>query len=254
MSETLGRDWTYPLPEHVLNGVSAARSMADIQDVVSQFLGDIGFKKLTYHLVRVDGFGDHLLSFISDYPEEWLQRYVSLGYIHHDLVHTRGRKTVLPVQWAGLQRGALTVESSRVFDEAREFGLIDGLSIPVHGPHSFALFSAVADGTARERAVAMERSRDALTILALHVHERARTLLDLIVRQVSDTQANLTARERECLQWLAAGKTGPQIATILNITDATANQHIQSCVRKLNATTRTHAAVKAIVMGLVEPG
>ena len=39
------------------------------------FLADIGFGRATYHLARVDGYGDNLLAFMSDYPAEWLTRY-----------------------------------------------------------------------------------------------------------------------------------------------------------------------------------
>jgi DNA-binding CsgD family transcriptional regulator len=51
----------------------------------------------------------------------------------------------------------------------------------------------------------------------------------------------LTAREREILHWIAEGKRDAEIATILNLSVRTVEQHVRSCLRKLNVETRTAA-------------
>ena len=56
----------------------------------------------------------------------------------------------------------------------------------------------------------------------------------------------LTPRERECLSWVASGKTDWEISQILNISEQTAHEYVQNALIKLNATTRAQAVATAI--------
>lgn len=67
-----------------------------------------------------------------------------------------------------------------------------------------------------------------------------------------DIVSPITAREREILQWVHKGKTNWEIAGILDISPLTVKNHVQNILRKLNVQNRSHAAVKASQMGLVQ--
>lgn len=56
----------------------------------------------------------------------------------------------------------------------------------------------------------------------------------------------LTAREREVLRWVAAGKTDRDIASILAISPRTVHKHLQRVYDKLGVETRTAAAMRAL--------
>lgn len=56
----------------------------------------------------------------------------------------------------------------------------------------------------------------------------------------------LTAREREVLRWVAAGKTDRDIASILAISPRTVHKHLQRIYDKLGVETRTAAAMRAL--------
>lgn len=62
----------------------------------------------------------------------------------------------------------------------------------------------------------------------------------------------LTDREIEILKLVADGYTNKEISKILYISVHTAHAHISAIARKLNATSRTQAAVNGIRMGLIE--
>lgn len=62
----------------------------------------------------------------------------------------------------------------------------------------------------------------------------------------------ITVREREILQWIHRGKTNWEIASILDISPLTVKNHVQNILRKLNVQNRSHAAVKASQLGLVQ--
>jgi DNA-binding CsgD family transcriptional regulator len=58
--------------------------------------------------------------------------------------------------------------------------------------------------------------------------------------------APLTAREREVLEWVAAGKTDRDIAAILGISPRTVHKHLQHAYAKLGVETRTAAVMRAL--------
>jgi DNA-binding CsgD family transcriptional regulator len=60
-------------------------------------------------------------------------------------------------------------------------------------------------------------------------------------RREPSAQAALTSREREILYWVVEGKRDAEIAAILNLSVRTVEQHVRSCLMKLNVETRTAA-------------
>jgi DNA-binding NarL/FixJ family response regulator len=56
----------------------------------------------------------------------------------------------------------------------------------------------------------------------------------------------LTPRAAEALLWVAQGKTNPDIATILGITESTVKKHVQEMFDKLGVETRGAATVRAL--------
>lgn len=61
----------------------------------------------------------------------------------------------------------------------------------------------------------------------------------------------LSTRELEVMRWAAEGKTSYEIGIILGLTERTVNFHVAKAIFKLNASNKTHAAVKAAVLGLI---
>ena len=60
----------------------------------------------------------------------------------------------------------------------------------------------------------------------------------------------VTAREREVLTWLAAGKTDREIAEILSANPRTVQKHLQHIYEKLGVETRTAAVMRAMELSL----
>lgn len=61
----------------------------------------------------------------------------------------------------------------------------------------------------------------------------------------ADAPVPLSETERECLKWLAEGKSDHEIATIMQISEATVPVHIQRIMRKFRVATRAQAIVFA---------
>ncbi len=62
---------------------------------------------------------------------------------------------------------------------------------------------------------------------------------------------SLTQRELEVLQLLAEGSTNGEISQRLYISPKTTKNHLAAIFQKLDVTNRTHALVRAVIMGLV---
>lgn len=63
---------------------------------------------------------------------------------------------------------------------------------------------------------------------------------------------SLSPREKEVIYWVSLGKTNWEIGIILDISLYTVKNHIKSILKKLDACNRTHAAQRAIRMGVIQ--
>lgn len=70
--------------------------------------------------------------------------------------------------------------------------------------------------------------------------------------RLAGPSSELTARELEVLTRAMDGSSNPEIAECLNVTAETVKSHIGHVIVKLGARNRTHAAVLAVRLGLVD--
>jgi LuxR family quorum-sensing system transcriptional regulator CciR len=134
-----------------------------------------------------------------------------------------------------------------VLDEAREAGLAGGLSIPVHQPGGSILLINLSGPL---RSVNEATNSRLAYLISTQFHFELQRLTRKPSRRASHF---LTPRQRECLTWVARGKTSSEIAAILGISHYTVNYHIEEAMTALNCNCRTAAAVNATVQGLIEP-
>ena len=90
--------------------------------------------------------------------------------------------------------------------------------------------------------------RHDLHLLALYYHQ--------IIQSIDSTQASLISlneREEEILYWTAAGKTSPEIGTILGLSEKTVQYHLYNSMKKLDVYNKPQAVAKAILLGLIKP-
>jgi len=181
---------------------------------------------------------------LSNYPEAWQRRYHAAGYIAIDPTVIRGRKSQTPMLWSD----ELFADATNLWDEARASGLRVGWA------------QSSLDGHGIGGMVTLARSHDDITPAELAAKElRMRWLVNMahlaFSRKISprlvQPSSELTKREIEVLQWTADGKTAPEIGDILEVSHHTVVFHVSNAMRKLNASSRTAAAVKAAMLGLL---
>ncbi|WP_404294847.1 LuxR family transcriptional regulator (plasmid) [Microvirga sp. RSM25] len=182
-----------------------------------------------------------------NYPDEWQERCFEMGYDRIDPIAKTCRKRADAFQWSEVYNDASTTENERrVFDEAATFGLRSGITVPLHGPNgSFAIMSFAQpwDRGFQSRTITY------LQLAAVHFHLRVAKFAN---SSGIEEAPNLSLREKECILWTARGKSSWEVGIILGISANTVNFHIKKVMRKLDAASRTVAAIKAVNFGIIE--
>lgn len=205
----------------------------------------LGFKNFVYrHQVAGASTSRCVLD---GYPPAWRARYEDAGYAEIDPLIRHCLSRTVPLIWDDdLFKGP----AARIRDEAKTYGLVYGVSCPVHDRGgTFSMLSMATDCPFQHLEADTLRLLSLSQLFANFVHSAMRKLLDSECRQQS--ACDLTAREREALQWAGRGKTAWEISKILGIGQRTAVFHLSNAVRKLGANNRAQAVVIASARGLI---
>ncbi len=87
-----------------------------------------------------------------------------------------------------------------------------------------------------------------LQIISTHLFEHFRKSQFAVTQK----KFSLTPRERDCLMWTSRGKTSADIGQIMKISEHTVNHYLTCAIRKMDAVSRTQAAVKALRAGEID--
>lgn len=111
----------------------------------------------------------------------------------------------------------------------------DGIVVPVHAEGHLAWYSGFAGP-------APDLSQRTLSVMSAAVHAGYARFLELLDDKTP--RSPLTAREAECLRWVAEGKTDNEVGKILEISPRTVRFHINNAKGKLGVATRIQAVAK----------
>ncbi|WP_316192617.1 MULTISPECIES: LuxR family transcriptional regulator [unclassified Bradyrhizobium] len=182
----------------------------------------------------------------------WIEHYNQQNYVHIDPIAQSLRETMTPYVWSEeCSARRLTSSERRVMDEAKDAGLIDGFTIPIHGPRMLtSCVSFSTNGQPLERSV-----RHCLHFMALLTYHR----LNELTRTASCSAATQTSasrlapRELDCLYWAMRGMKSKEIAFQTRLSIRTVDQYIRTAILKLRAGNRGEAIRLAILNGLLKP-
>jgi LuxR family transcriptional activator of conjugal transfer of Ti plasmids len=169
---------------------------------------------------------------ISNYPIAWTDHYLRQQYQRVDPVILEALATPEPFEWGGeFGLGAISKRQRALLDEAAQFGIRCGFTIPIHdgrGPVAAVTFAADERHPTFERCIAEYRRVLQLMAMHFHAHARRRLLADHVVDGVL-----LSPREFECLEWATRGKSAWETGQILSISRRTASFHLENAKAKL---------------------
>lgn len=186
------------------------------------------------------------LSIVMNWPPELLSTYDQLALMPNSPVLQTLLRSTLPLSWSihELRHSEDPEVRNAIVDLFASFGLERGICFSTHAPCGRR--GAVSFTGRRE--LPDEAEQMELGYVANLLFERAFA----ITLPAGPTDLVLSARERECLQWTAAGKTSSEISSILKLSGHTVNHYLSAACQKLGAMNRTHAACKALREGLID--
>jgi len=238
-------------------GLDCIHSVDALQTRYCKELAGLGFERYTYvhslsHALEESSpeyFGEALV-LGSTFPVEFREIYRRHGFHRSDPIIEACRKSMAPVDWEEVaERDELDESGKALFEYARQYGIAQGFSIPIHGPNGGLGIVSLASDMPREefRQLVTSHQSDIHLMTAMY-HERVHQLLP--VRLENESDYNLSPREAECLHWTAQGKTAWEIAQICEISQNTVNFHLKNSMAKLGVHSKTHAVAKALSLRL----
>lgn len=216
--------------QNFIDRLSESVDAIGLREAMAEVAGALDLHWFAYLAVPRHRRGEPQL--ISTYPPAWTTYYLQSHYECLDPVIVRARARLEPFEWGlDIDTLALSREQRRLFDEAAEFGIRCGFTIPIHdrrGQIATVTFAADNRHPAFCRSIAAHGL--VLQLLAMYFHAHARRKLAPL-RAVDGVL--LSPREFECLEWAAQGKSAWEIGRILGISRRTAAFHLNNAKAKL---------------------
>ncbi len=206
---------------------------------------DIGFEYCSMG-VSFPTFGNAAKeSWSTNYPSHWQEFYHRNNCLTLDPVISTALRSAMPVVWAD----DLFKDHRAFWEEARTHGVRHGWTLAMHGRSGEKGLISLSRS---DVAVSTEELDEAEARLVWLSHTANSVMAGLVAREHSAEAApELTKREREVLCWTAAGKTSHEVGVILGISTRTINFHVAGALTKLDATNKTQAVAKAIMLDLL---
>lgn len=234
-----------------LDSLQNTHGIEALRDMMGRHLERIGFNRFAYLAIRIPG-NPKVPFVITTYLDDWAIHYQDHDYMNFDPVVSMAGQSVLPFEWLSINDKRRATKRQRlVLNEAGDFGMKGGFTVPIHGPGgAMAAMSASSDVNHKEFNDLWEKHKHDVHLMGLYYHVAVgNSVLD------TDTPSlvRLTDRERECLLWTARGKTAWEASEILHISEETVVFHLKNAMRKIGVFGKHHAVVKAIMLGLIVP-
>ncbi len=166
-------------------------------------------------------------------------------FFDHPLVREHGRNPAAVTRRIDdLLPGGAFRQTPLFNDYYRPIRIDHVMAVPIHVDRH-VLVSFVVNRTKRGFS---DRERERVEVIRPHLGHLYR--LSARTARNDDSFAEidtpLTARERNVLEWLGAGKTDKDIAAILAISPRTVQKHLQRIYEKLGVETRTAAVMRVL--------
>jgi len=231
-----------------IDDLRAAEGECDLRFLLAEISAELGFAHfaLAHHVDLRPGSRDAVR--IHNYPDEW-ERYHDEQHLgRSDPVHRACQLTAVGFTWSELPRMMrLTPRDLSVLSAAATQGIGDGFTVPAHVPgelNGSCSFATAPGVRLPADKLAMAQLVGAFAFEAARRLTRVRHGFESISPHVSN-------RERECLVWIARGKSDSEIATILGISPETVHQYVKHVRATYDVVSRSQLVARALFAGTI---
>jgi len=242
---------TYDDLHSLTNKLSKARSLDEIEQQCIAFCQLTNFDCFSYcatiptTLTRPD------MIEINSYPEAWQALYQGKELIKTDPALIYAEKNHTPITWDKMVPHHVDDKNSRLYiRRAKRHGLKSGISFPLRGNvGSTAVLSLISKKNSPLPQALVNTALTFGSLFATYVHDAILRIFDEDLLPIKKKRISL--RERECLLWVAEGKTTWEIAQILKIANRTVVYHLERIIFKLGVKNRQQAVARGMIMSYI---
>ena len=234
--------------EAFLRDVSEISTEVELAEALTNVTRELGFTyfALTHH-VDIRRAPQPAIR-LHNYPDDWVQYYDDNSLGVSDPVHRASHMTSVGFAWSEIPRlVALTPGDHEILSRGGAKGIGDGFTVPANVPgetHGSCSFANPAGTAIREEELPLAQ------LVGAFAFEAARRLWR--VRSPGLAPApKLTDRQRECILWVARGKSDWEISRILGIEHETVIRHLKQARERYGVAKRTMLAVHALFDGSI---
>lgn len=187
------------------------------------------------------------------WPDRWPEIYSSKKYIVIDPTIQYLNQANMAFRWrdslSALSANPHRKRMERMMVDARNNGLEDGYTFPVHGRRgllgTITVGGRIVDLHPAEMGLFESISKKLFWKLLNHFRPQKAVELS------SEINLHLTRREMEALNYLSDGMTSHEIARVLSISNHTVDWYMNGIQEKLKAKNRHHAVALSFRLGLI---
>lgn len=177
---------------------------------------------------------------IGSQDHSWFQHYSDEKLYRYDAILPRMCSSNANIVWSDLAKNrSLTSEEKDMLLRPRDFGLRDGLAVPLHMANG-EMGTITAAGAHFVPDAVIEA---ALRLMSYHAYQRMIQILDEV--PVLATAPKLTRRQMQCLTLVAEGKTSQEISDRIEISKHTVKEHVEKVMEIFDVGSRIEAVVAA---------
>jgi LuxR family quorum-sensing transcriptional regulator LasR len=210
---------------------------------------DLGFDRMLFAVIPQPQISVTDMYLQTTYPPAWRAHYDQNDLRGADPTVEYCYKGNAPFVWIPSAFKGTAQQS--LYEEAAGFGLRSGVTLPIRGANGeLGMFTCVSDQAPGANFLKeLSHNLGSLSLLRDVAYD---SMSKYIRPAVTEEQPSLTARELECLQWMAAGKTAWEIGRILSISEAGVNFHFSNLRTKFGVSRRNDVVIKAIRLGMIK--
>ncbi|MCW2387208.1 DNA-binding CsgD family transcriptional regulator [Sphingobium sp. B11D3B] len=221
-------------------------SIDGLNDAMGQAAHDMGFQRFALSLEIGSGSECGKSILLHDYPASWADVYLGFNLAATDPIRRAAERSLTGFRWKQVRDLIpVTAQEEVMFTTGYRYGIADGFTVPRHLPGEAIGSCSFVVGPGQSLPEQMLIVADTLGAVAL---ERARLLSGCGSHSV---KPKLTERQRDCVLWVARGKTDWEISRILGISRETVTQHINDARERYDSVRRGPLILHALFDGLI---
>lgn len=243
--------------------IAEAQDTDAVWSLATDHFRRLGFGRVNYGYTRFlhgRGIGDPAdAMFLTTASADYATRYFNGGFFARTPAFKWAQANTGACTWKwvreAMEAGKLTPDELAALRQNAAMGVLAGITI------SFAEASARAKGAMGLIADPDLTEADVEHIFAtqgIALQAVAQVMhLKLVQMPFNARKRALTARQREVLEWVAAGKTAQDVATVMDISLAMVEKHMKLAREAMDADTTAQAVAKATLLNLIfqpQPG